>query len=671
MKNTGATQKIMASAWLFPAVCLIGLLGLTSLKISGTSSGSYYKLLYGQTSHDPNLLAGVSRPIRSDEWEWQTPMLAAQAKAGFPKINQNIGQGQDMAVIVDAPYKDWTTVFKPQNWAFFGLPFAYAQAFKWWLFGVLVVVSCYFFVLLLMPGKRLLATLLALGFFFSPFIQWWYQTITLAPIFYSFLMIIAVVRLWESKSLRTRLLWSLALAYFIVSFVIVLYPPFQIPCALAAAAFLVGYFIEKGYLKLNRRFWTNAACLVASVIIGAGLVGGFLLTNKAAVGAIHNSVYPGKRVSTSGHFDPKIFFGNFLDSQLQLTSRANNYVANQSEDSSFILLAPFLTLPVLYLLVADWRKRRRIEWALASVTILFGLFMIRLFVPGTDVLFKLLFLDFVPNGRLLIGIGLVGFMQTVLFIRHISRSDVTLSNRWTIAAYAAIVAVFVVAIGLLTKRAYPGYLHSTVLVILLAAGPVASIWLLLRRRVYPAVGLLLAFSLLSAGLVNPLYRGSGPLINSDLSHSLVATAQAYGPTGRWAVVDNPTPPPIAGRKRPVISSEIFENLPAANNLPSLTGLYAYPQVAVWTKAPEVAGQADIYNRYAHTVVVPTTGPTHLTLLGADDFQVVASPCSDFFQDEDVKYFLAQSDYSQQFSCLTNVKTIVYPKLTLYILRIKS
>ena len=90
------------------------------------------------------MIAGSPRGVRSDEWVVNTQMIIAQAANDFKRVNYNIG-GQDMSLISDVPYKEWSIMFKPQNLTFFIMPLEYAFAFKWWLLGFSLIISCYFF----------------------------------------------------------------------------------------------------------------------------------------------------------------------------------------------------------------------------------------------------------------------------------------------------------------------------------------------------------------------------------------------------------------------------------------------------------------------------------------------------------------------------------------------
>jgi len=68
---------------------------LVAFGISGTSSG----VLYGQffRGHDPQLLLGSPRPIRSDEWLVAGPLTVAQVQEGLPPERQTGGAAMPRA----------------------------------------------------------------------------------------------------------------------------------------------------------------------------------------------------------------------------------------------------------------------------------------------------------------------------------------------------------------------------------------------------------------------------------------------------------------------------------------------------------------------------------------------------------------------------------------------
>jgi hypothetical protein len=137
-------------AYIFPFILLIVLITFTAAKVNGSSIGYFNTVLFKDQQKNNGLIVGHPQPIRSDELETNTPLTVAQTKAGFPLINKNIGNGQDMAVVSDVPYKSWSELFIPQNWSFFVLPVDYAFAFKWWFIGFFMMLCCYLFCLQLL-----------------------------------------------------------------------------------------------------------------------------------------------------------------------------------------------------------------------------------------------------------------------------------------------------------------------------------------------------------------------------------------------------------------------------------------------------------------------------------------------------------------------------------------
>ncbi len=270
-------QRLVVSVWFFPVILLLPLVLLTTFKISGSSIGVYHNYFYG-TTRDSSLLSGTPRLVRSDEWRVNTQMTIAQENNHYNRINHNIGDSQDMSVLPDEPYKEWSELFKPHNWAFLILPFEQAFAFKWWIMGYLVIISCYFFILTILPGRKLLAVLLSLALFFSAFLQWWYVISALGCVYYSLFLLTAFIYLIRSKTRRQSLLLSLLISYLLVSFGLLLYPPFQIVCALAAATFGIGFLVQHSRLTPRKALLEKVAVLAISGLL-AGTILFFVCSN--------------------------------------------------------------------------------------------------------------------------------------------------------------------------------------------------------------------------------------------------------------------------------------------------------------------------------------------------------------------------------------------------------
>jgi hypothetical protein len=657
-KTEGFREKVMrliGSIWLFPLICTIVLLGLTAFKISGSSIGVYNDILYGPAHKDSSLIFNKPRSIRSDEWVWNSQMIMAQANNHFGRINPNLGHGQDMSLIIDVPYKDWSAIFRPQNLAFFILPFQYAFAFKWWLMAFLLLLSCYFFILFLLPRKRFLAAAISLALLFSPFVQWWYQYITLAPLYYSLFALLAFMCLLREKNHRKQIVLGLLLAYLLVCFGLVLYPPFQISCALAALAFAIGFLLNQRQLLPDRELLRRLLLVFGSLTLAGIIVLGFVHTRSAAVHSIENTTYPGRRVEKSGGYDVAHLFSGHLDFQLQYTSRADHYqipkngLTNQSEDSNFLLLLPFLLVPSIYILYINHKAKLNRDWTLIFVNLAFLGALVWLFLPHLELLGKASFLYKVPQNRLIIGLGLLNILQLVIFIKALAELKRRLPSRWILATYSGLIFISELILAIHAKNSYPLYIGLYRSIAFSVPVPVIIYLLLTKRFGLAAVGLL-AFNLFMTVGVNPLYRGTDIITNSKISTDIKSIASKDKST--WAVED-----------------AYLENFALLNGARSLTGVYSYPQLGIWRQI--LGANPSIYNRYAHVSFNfyrddAQNLPTQVQLAGGDHFGVFTEPCSSFLRNNNVHFLVTDVPLNEQNNCLQVADIVKYPARSIYI-----
>src|SRR5262249_8133234 len=133
-----------------------------------------------------------------------------------------------------------------------------------------------------------------------------------------------------------------------------------------------------------------------------------------------HTLYPGARVVLSGKMNVLNVFDAFLLPPLQGFSRGAHFFTNASEASNFILLMPFLLPPCFVLIWFEYKKHKHIDWTFLAVQLTGLLFLARAFLPFGNHFYKLLLLQEVPdNGRLVIGMGLVGILQIILLVKKL------------------------------------------------------------------------------------------------------------------------------------------------------------------------------------------------------------------------------------------------------------
>ena len=645
------------SIWFFPAILTIILLTLTAFKISGSSIGVYNEYFYGN-SKDTNLLLNNPQNIRSDEWIVNTQMAIAQSNNNFERVNDNIGYGQDMSIMTEAPTKDLFTVFRPQNLAFFVLPFDNAFAFKWWFIGYLLILSLYFLILQFMPKKRLLSALIATSAFFSPFIQWWYLYGTLATVYHSFFAALLLVLVIKAKTTKSKLLWSFLFFYNFACFLLVLYPPFQIPALLVVLLFTIGYLLDYYRSSNFKSLLVNFSYVFGASLLAILVFGVFYLTRSSVFEAINNTAYPGERVIASGGFDIYHFFSSNLAFLQQFTRFSNNYqiagsTTNPSESSNFVLLLPFLIIPLLFTLWKSRKVKDHHRLTTISMIVCFAILVGWLFIPNLGTLGSLLLLDKVPLNRLLVGLGILGYFCLILLIHCVDQYKKSATKQYQAIIYSIACFLFILLISIKIADSLPLFVTFKKALVLAVPIPVILYLTLTRRFVLASLGLL-SFSIFSTYAINPLYRGTDIIQNHPLAN-IIQTYSDEDEESRW-----------------VTDESALENFISANGAKSLTGVFAYPQKDIWNKFED---DENIYNRYAHTNYVFDRNPnlekpSDLLLVGEDNFGIITEPCGAFIKDNDVRFIITRVKFDKDENCTVLDQTISYPEKQFYIYRIE-
>jgi hypothetical protein len=251
----------------------------------------------------------------------------------------------------------------------------------------------------------------------------------------------------------------------------------------------------------------------------------------------------------------------------------------------------------------------------------------------------------VPQTRLLIGLGFVGIILVIYLIKLLGQSfRPSKKIALIIIAYCAIYLCISIAAGIATSQLYPKFISSTPLIILLACALVIPQSLIILGKYRLGLGLLAIFSLLSVFQINPLYRGLGPIYNSEVTRTIKEMSSEQDV---WGAVDQIQ----------------IENLPQLSDRRALSGVSTYPSVKFW-KDHTQEKQSSIYNRYAH-IVITSNNTSELELIQPDLFLVSGSCTRKIVMEID--YLVSTAPLNE--TCQKLVKTVSYPARTFYIYKI--
>lgn len=632
-----------------PAVLVVLGIALVAAGLNGSSSGAFYGEV--KTGHDPALIAGHPQQIRSDEWNVGTVWTIGQIEQGMPERTGTFPGGMDAALPYDLPHRDWSIAFRPHQLGYLFLDVDQGTAWRWWSMGFALIAAAYCFALTMMPRRPLASALLAVGFFASPFFQWWYQSTTFWPAVWALVTLTTVVWSVRSASRRTGWLWAPIVAYSTTVMAMGIYVPFIVPVALVAAFFVGGLAV--GELRSGRRvrdLLARVAPVFVAGLASVAVTGLWLLSKSDTVRGFLGTVYPGARLTPAGSGGAlsatRAIGSSFADS---LKDAGGFLGVNSSEGATFLLVGAFLLPAVAWAVLRRRRDRAPLPWVLIALAAVLALFVAFTLVPGWDALARLLLLDRTTAERAKIGVGLASFALIVAFVRYLDDTKARPGRVLSVAAASvfllsqcAIAAAVVVVLGpdKLWGAAPLWWLYALV--------SAAAVWLFARHHVAAGTAAFLVVSLASGLGVNPLYVGVFDLRDTAASRAVVGLDHAE--PGRWLGV--------GGR---LVSATLVES-----GVEAFNGTQGAPAVGMWDIVDPDHAYEEQWNRIGGVQWTIGLGEPVVSNPAPDQISATFDACSTFAQTQ-VEFVL--SDERMPPACLTRESSFDTAKSPLVIYRV--
>ena len=118
---------------------------------------------------------GTARSIRSDEFAGDTAFLQIAIRNGFKVVNETSFYREDLRASAPLPLKDWSLVFKPQQWAFLAVSPATAFSFYYALIMCGFLIG-YFLLFRQMEIDSFASASGTVILYFSGFTQFWWTS---------------------------------------------------------------------------------------------------------------------------------------------------------------------------------------------------------------------------------------------------------------------------------------------------------------------------------------------------------------------------------------------------------------------------------------------------------------------------------------------------------------
>ncbi len=590
--------------WALPVVVVVSVVVLTALGVSGSSIAQ----MGTSPDSDSSVIAGAPRAIRTDEWVVRTPLVIGQVERGF-SVDAPVGVGvHDMAVLYDLPTTSWSTLFRPQLWAYYGLPVSNAFAFEWWAIAAILLLGAYAFVFVLVRDWRW-ATVGALVLYASPFWHWWYLPGVLATTGW---MLAGGAGLLASFASRGRRRWATAgaagFAFTCAAFLF--YPPFQIVLGFVVAAVVAGAVIAR--VRSGPLAWRDIAVpLAVALLAPIVLFGLFVLEHLDVFRALADAAYPGRRVVAGGDGPSELLGSGWYGwAYVRDPDRMRGLVlANESEASSFLFvgLSAFLALPFLAGLGSSALRRWR--WVLGTLGAVLVLLSLHLLVGLPSLVDRMTLLSRVPSRRVLIGLGVGSTIALVLIGIVLERTRMSMRRLALTALVVSVpVAIAAAVVGLRLRDAGAHLGTSGIVVTVLIAAVTSCVYVvrpLAGATVLAAMGLMLSLG------ANPLVRGIDPVRPGALV-AAIHSAEGTAPGSVW------------------LSSRVDVTVVlTADGSAVLSGVNLYPNSSAWRILDPTGTSEEIWNRYSNTLWVFDAAVDHprFELLGDDLVRVTLAPCA--------------------------------------------
>ncbi len=640
---------------LFVAGILLTYIFMASMEYSGSSTEKWndYIIDSSQIAQTQPVL-GKAKWIRFDEWCLTTPCYRSQYLNDFPIRGSNFGYGES-PILMGMPTADITSKIRPQLWSFYF--FSFERAFSiYWYFKTFGILLGFFFVLKIISRNNFWLSLGgSIWILYSSYTQWWFSTSGSELMVFAALMTVCGLYVLLSQSRATIIINSILLTLFSTSFVLTLYPPYQVPLGYMVL-FVMAAHLWSTYSKdiiLNKVFFRVGGILVMFVLMALIMVH-FFNTCRESINVMAQTLYPGQRISTGGVIDSNRYFSGVFDYLFSEKRIPSPLWGNPCEASNYLLLWPLVVLGM----IVDKFRGGRVNYT-QLVLLVYICFLSAWMVFGyPDFLAQITVLNRVRENRALIGIGPVNIILIIHYLaskfsvttehsvvdadqdtnrkkkkakqsqKEAGRSSSSSSILWIAGAISAVV-VFggVYLLGTNFNEATKNFLTPTQIKL---SGFLASIlaFTLVARLSSAFIGLVVFCVLWSNFMINPIAKGMPALTNKSLMHILESIHKS-DPNAKWLSY----------------GSNILANYVIASGADVISGTKFIPDLGMYKILDPTGNGSQAYNRFAHVHVLPNYSAKDSEDMvwrkdGDDAFTWLVNPSSKALEKIGVKYWLS-------------------------------
>ena len=566
-------EKISAKTILIFTLSLFLL--MVALKINVSSMRQYTAVLPNNIASSNVLTLGASRIIRSDEW------LVNVSSTFYSFYNGSV-----------TSLFSWISAYIiPYNWGYLFLPHDYAFAFSTLSPYFVLFISGIYLFKMFVKDNNLFAIVASFIILFSPAIAWWNSmrtygdALAIIALFYQF---------FKNDSFKNKILCGLGLAIFLPTFALQQYPAWQVPLMFLSIFIVFGIYIQEKKFVIKK---TDFIYIFIVLVFLAFVLYCFFYSSKEFVESVSSTVYPGKRFENGGGLDWS-YFGNYLT--VLFSPFKSLTFSNNSEASAFITLFP---TPIIIYFVKrnELNKYKSLNFIFAFI-ILSLVYMCIGFVP---ILSTLTFFSYTTPARLFPIFEFALLILLLLELYYVNEvkdfSDLKSSFKKDFLKFNLPLALFLYYI-FMKHNEIINYLSVPVF-ILISLGVIILSNLIILGKKKLVLSIFVILTIFSGVTVNPINFGTGIMDKTPISIDIRKINSED--EGNWITLDD------------IILSKYFK----AQGAECLNAMSYPPRFDLFHPIDEDREYENVYNRFAHVIVILTEEPSSFVLCQPDLFRV--------------------------------------------------
>ena len=508
------------------------------------------------------------------------------------------GAKTDAFIVYGQPVLSWEVIFRPFQWGY--LLFAPARGLSFFWCGRFLALLMISFELgmYLFNRRKSYAVAYSALLSLSPVVQWWFAINGLVEMLvFGQAVLLIVSAYFNQRQYWKKILLALGLAWCGGCYILVFYPPWQIPLGYVFLFLLIG-ITAKEYKK-DLWCWKKDIPVILGALLILGIaMGAIVCKSWNTIQTVMNTAYPGTRSFAGGGALRKLF--NWAQGILYPFMEPAFGGTNVCEEASVISFFPLGILVGLWVLIKE-KKRDAMLISLLTGTVFLTAYCV---LPWPEILAKATLLSNCQPDRVVLA---VGFISLILLLYASVISEKAPGKA----------AVGIVGVSLPEERWYfykvcrnCMWQRGGAVCVMLYSFP--NSWGILWYKwkslnsfclgLYRSGGFKRAF-------VNPIHKGVDVIYTNPLVQAVAAEADSDDKQGLW-IVENIGFPCI--------------NIPIMTGAPTINCTNTYPVLERWKKLDSTGIYEDTYNRYVHIFMQlkedgetvfenPQTAPDHLNI----------------------------------------------------------